>query len=175
MSHQAPTLHTDRLTLRAHTRQDFEPLRAIWSDLVVTRHIGGKPASDQDCWFRLMRYMGLWSLVGYGYWAVCDTRSGTYLGDVGMADFRRNIGPAFDDTPEAGWVLSPSATGRGLATEAIQAALAWHDNARKTPRTVCMIDPENLASIRVAEKARYSFFQQSEHATSPANLYERLR
>ena len=66
---QAPVLRTERLELRAHRREDFEALAALWADPEVTRFIGGKPASAQDSWFRLMRYMGMWPLLFCGEWA----------------------------------------------------------------------------------------------------------
>lgn len=149
---EAPTLTTDRLILRAHRRDDVEALAQMWADPDVTRHIGGKPATRQESWFRLLRYGGLWPMLGFGYWAITDKASGRYLGDAGLADFQRGMGAGFDGLPEAGWALVPDAFGRGLATEAMQGVLAWADTTLAAPRTVCMIDPGNTASLRVAAK-----------------------
>lgn len=152
MPAEAPTLTTDRLILRAHRRDDFEALARMWADPAVTRHIGGKSATRQESWFRLLRYGGLWPMLGFGYWAITDRASGRYLGDAGLADFQRGMGADFDGLPEAGWALVADAAGQGLATEAAGAVLAWADTHLDAPRTVCMIDPENLASIQVARK-----------------------
>ncbi len=57
--------------------------------------------------------------------------------------------------PEAGWVLTPEAQGRGLATEAMAVALAWADSERDWLRTFCILDPQHRASERVAEKLGY--------------------
>ena len=156
MPAEAPTLSTDRLILRAHRRDDFEALAQMWADPDVTRHIGGKPATRQESWFRLLRYGGLWPMLGFGYWAITDKASGTYLGDAGLADFQRGMGAGFDGLPEAGWALVPEAFGRGLATEAMQQVLTWADTALAAPRTVCMIDPGNTASLRVAAKLGFT-------------------
>lgn len=170
---QAPVLRTERLELRAHRREDFEALAALWADPEVTRFIGGKPASAQDSWFRLMRYMGLWPLLGFGYWAVCEAETGAYLGDVGFADFKRGLGPSFDGVPEGGWSLAAAAKGKGYATEAMRAAQGWLDAAQARPRCVCMIEPANTASVRVALKLGYRRLGEATYGASPVLMYER--
>lgn len=152
MHDRPPDLATDRLRLRAHRRDDLPALTALWSDPDVVRYIGGRPATAQEAWFRLLRYRGLWPLLGFGYWAITRAGDGQYLGDIGLALFRRGIGDAFDSVPEMGWALDPQAAGQGLATEAGRAVLAWADRDLPDPATVCMIDPGNAASIRVAAR-----------------------
>ena len=142
-----PVLETARLRLRPHARADFEALAALWADPAVTRFIGGKPATREESWARLLRYTGLWPLLGFGYWLVEDRETRDYLGDVGFADFRRAIDPAPPALPEIGWVLSPAAHGRGVATEAATAALSWLGRD-----CFCIIDPANAASLRVAAR-----------------------
>jgi RimJ/RimL family protein N-acetyltransferase len=132
----------------------------MWADPNVTRFIGGRPASREDVWNRLLRYRGLWALLGYGYWAVSERETGRYVGDVGFADFHRDITPSLNGAPEVGWALATWAHGKGFATEAVRAALAWGDThlepRRGEPtRYVCLISPENLGSIRVAEKCGF--------------------
>ena len=63
-----------------------------------------------------------------------------------------------DGTPEIGWVLAPWSHGKGFATEAGGAAVAWGDQELGAVRTVCIIEPEHAASIRVAEKCDYRKF-----------------
>jgi len=150
-----PRLETERLILSAHTLADFEPLAAMWADPEITRQIGVTPSDRQASWMRLLRYRGLWPVLGYGYWAVREKGSGAFVGDLGFADFHRALEPPIDGVPEAGWAFVRSAQGKGYATEALKAALAWLDGTGRHPRSVCIISPSNLASIRVAEKAGY--------------------
>ena len=81
--------------------------------------------------------------------------SGAYVGDLGFADFHRPLEPPIDGVPEAGWAFVRAAHGKGYATEALKAVTEWLDGTGRHPRSVCIISPGNLASIRVAEKAGY--------------------
>lgn len=150
-----PVLHTARLTLRAHTLADFDESAALWADPLVTRHIGGRPSTAEEVWARLLRYAGLWTLLGYGYWVARETATGRFVGEVGLADFHRDITPSIEGAPEAGWVLAPWAHGHGFATEAVSAVLRWSDINLSASRTVCLIDPQNAASVRVAQKCGF--------------------
>lgn len=147
----------------------------MWADPAVTRYIGGKPSTTQETWFRILRYAGLWSILGYGYWVIEEKSSGRFIGEVGFADFKRDIKPSLDGSPEIGWALIPSAHGQGYATEAVRAALKWSDAHVPAARTVCMISLENAPSIHVAEKAGYREFARTENFNDSTPLFERER
>jgi RimJ/RimL family protein N-acetyltransferase len=123
----------------------------------------------------MLRYAGLWSMLGYGYWAVEERASYKFVGDVGFADFHRELVPSIAGIPEAGWVLDPQFYGRGYATEALHAALAWADANISSDRTACIIAPENVASIRVAEKAGYVETGRTTYHGDPAILFMRSK
>jgi RimJ/RimL family protein N-acetyltransferase len=167
-----PTLETNRLIIRGHRPDDFKDCVAMWSDQAVTRFIGGKPAAPDEVWSKMLRYAGLWSLLGFGYWAIEEKASGRLVGEAGFADFKRVIEPAID-APEIGWALAPWAHGRGFATEAISAMVVWGDTHLPSRRTVCMIDPANLPSIRVAQKSGYAEFGRTTFKGEPTILFER--
>ncbi|MEM8754941.1 MAG: GNAT family N-acetyltransferase [Pseudomonadota bacterium] len=147
---EPPTIETARLRLRPPRREDFVDLRRVWTTPHVYRHVGGAPSTAAESWARLLRYVGHWRIMGFGFWAVEDRGSGRYLGEVGFMDFRREVEPPFD-APEAGWVLD-APRGAGLATEAMEAALAWAEGRPALARLHALIAEENAASIRVAEK-----------------------
>ncbi len=146
----------------------------MWSDPIVTRYIGGKPSTEQQTWSRLLNYAGHWALLGFGYWAVEDKARGTFIGELGFADFKRDIDPRMRDVPELGWAFASSAHGRGYATEAVRAALAWGDANLASGRTVCLIHADNLASVRVAEKSGYRSFDRVVLAERPTGFFERV-
>jgi RimJ/RimL family protein N-acetyltransferase len=166
---------TERLVLRAHRPDDFEASFAMWADPGVVRFIGGVPSTETQAWSRLLVYAGLWSLLGYGYWAIEERDGGAFAGEAGLADFRREIDPAMRGVPEAGWVLATRAHGKGYATEAVQAILNWADATLAADRTCALIAPENAASIRVALKCGYRELNTGTFAGQPCTFFERNR
>ena len=159
--------------MRGHRIDDFRHTAALWGDARVTRYITGRPSTPSESWSRMLNYAGLWALLGIGYWLVEESEGGRFVGEVGLANFRRDIKPSFGDSPEAGWVLTPSAHGKGYATEAMRAVFAWAAD-RGTERCVCIIDPKNAASAKVAEKCGFMPFAQTDFMGTPVVLMERL-
>lgn len=152
-----PQVLTKRLKLRAHCATDHPAAIAIWRHREVYQYITGAPLSEQDVWLRLLRYSGLWELLGYGCWAIEERSSGHYVGHLGFADFKRGL-LGFDGSyPEAGWVLDPNYAGRGYAAEAMLAACAWLDQHVDCSRSFCIIAPENQRSVRLADKLGYRY------------------
>ena len=151
-STSAPTLETERLRLRAHRVEDLPQCAAMWAEEVVTRFIGGKPLTKEETWLRMLRHAGHWSLLGFGYWLVEERVSGTMLGEAGLAELHREIAPSIVGTPEAGWVFAGAAHGNGYGSEAMRAILTWGKEQFEDDRAVCLIDPENTSSLRLAER-----------------------
>jgi RimJ/RimL family protein N-acetyltransferase len=174
MPQSAIVLETTRLVLRPHVREDFDDCHAMWSDPEVIRYIGGKPFSREEVWSRLLRYAGHWALLGFGYWVVREKLTGRFLGEVGFADFRREIEPPLDGTPEIGWALAPAAHGHGYASEAVGAAVRWADARWPGGRTVCIIAPENGASLRVAQKNGYVEQVRTTYKGKATIMFQRL-
>jgi len=151
-----PILETSRLILRGHKAQDFVEAHHMWSDPRVVQFIGGRPSTQTQSWTRILSYIGHWQVLNFGYWAVEERSSGQFIGDIGFADFKREITPSLDGLPELGWAITPSKQGLGYATEALSAALDWAKRDRRWTKTACLISPENTPSIRVARKLGFT-------------------
>ncbi|MGO9064676.1 MAG: GNAT family N-acetyltransferase [Myxococcaceae bacterium] len=173
-SSAVPTVETQRLVLRGHRLADLDACCAMWGDTSVTRHIGGKAFARDEVWMRLLRYVGHWALLGYGFWVIQEKASGRFAGEVGLGDFMRDLEPPLLGTPECGWVLAPWAHGQGFATEAVRGALSWGEAHLDSSRTVCIIHPENVPSLRVAAKCGYREFRRTTYKGQPAVLFERV-
>ena len=171
----APEILTARTRMRAHRIADFDAMVAMWSDDIVTRYILGRPSTAGETWGRLLRYIGHWQALGFGYWAIEDRESGRFIGEVGFAHYKRDIEPPLGDTPEAGWVLSPNVHGKGIATEVMTAALDWADRNFSDPKTVCIFDPEHEGSLRVATKLGYHLSHMATFMDNPTQVMTRLR
>jgi RimJ/RimL family protein N-acetyltransferase len=159
--------------MRAHRVEDLADCAAMWSDPEVVRHLGGRHFSREEVWARLLRYAGHWSLLNYGYWAVEEKATGAFAGELGFADFQRELESPLREVPELGYAFSSRTHGKGYATEAARAALAWGDAHFASKRTACIINPENLASIRVAEKCGYREFERTTYKGEPTIVFVR--
>ncbi|RWD30359.1 MAG: N-acetyltransferase [Mesorhizobium sp.] len=169
----APVIETPRTVLRPHQLDDFDTYVAMWADPAVTRFIGGKPRTREESWMRFLRHAGLWSLLGYGFWAIEDKASGRFIGEAGFHDLKRDMVPSIEGVPEVGWALAPSAHGKGFASEVVGRVLAWGDEAFGRARTVCIIDPENTASLNVAAKCGYREVLRTTYHDDATILLER--
>ena len=168
-----PNIRTDRLILREHTLQDFDALHAMWSEPAVYRHIIGRPSTREEAWSRLLRYSGHWRLLGYGYWAVEERATGNFVGEMGFADYHRDIDPPINGRPELGWTLKTAVHRKGYATEALQSIAAWGDAHFAGKETSAMIAPENTASIRVAEKIGFVRKLETTYKGEPTLVFYR--
>jgi RimJ/RimL family protein N-acetyltransferase len=170
---QIPRLETQRLILRGHRKEDFPALAAMWAEPAVTQFILGKPSTEEESWSRLLRYIGHWSLLGFGFWALEEKATGEFIGELGFADFHRTIDPPLGERPEVGWAIRSRSHGKGYASEALPAVFAWGEERFKARETACMIDPENAASIRIAEKFGFREVLRTTYKELPAIIYYR--
>lgn len=107
---------------------------------------------------------------GYGLWATIDRASGALIGRCGLIPWRvLDPGPDplvldhADERPEPGaayevevaYLLARPFWGRGLGTEVARALVGYAFERLEAPRLICLIDPGNEASRRVAEKAGF--------------------
>lgn len=175
MARDAPTLATARLVLRPFRESDIEAQARTMADPGIVRHLGGTPFAREDAWRRLLCAPGLWALLGYGYWAVVEREGGAYVGQIGFADFKRDMTPNIEGLPEMGWILAPDMHGKGYATEAVGAAIAWADAVLKAPELTAIIDHANTPSIRVAEKNDFSIREEATYRGAPILLFRRRR
>lgn len=167
------TLVTERLTLAPMGLSDLDDLVSLWADPAFATAIFPAPLSSEDVWLRLLRDIGHWEALGHGNWAIRETATGAFVGSVGVLDYRRIMTPAFD-APELGWGVAPRFQGKGMAFEALSAALAWCDEALNAPRTVCMISPDNASSHALARRAGYVPYIETTYKDAPIVLLERI-
>lgn len=169
-----PWLETERLELWQPDIGDIHPLFAIVSEENTRRYLGPEPTMP-DHFMRFTRNAGSWSLYGYGLVMIRERGGdGRLLGNCGIFHSFRGLGEDFDDRPEAGWILSEEAAGKGYAGEAMRAIFDWFDREFGA-EVVCLIEPANAPSIRLADKLGFEPLREANMPDgSPVNLYRRL-
>ena len=155
-----PVIQTSRLVLRGHRPDDFAEYARMWADPELTRYIGnGSPRTRAESWASFLRQVGQWHMGGFGSWVVDEKTSGRQVGNMGYIE-RRLEGQPLLEAPELGWMFDTSVKGRGYASEALGAALAWGKERFGPARVVAVILEDNVASIRVAEKNGFREFER---------------
>lgn len=168
-----PRLETERLILRPHQPDDFDSYADMWSEPDVVRFIGGRPFTREESWSRMLRQAGLWQHMGFGFFAIEEKETGRFIGEAGFHDLKRTMSPSLEGTLEAGWALVSSGQGWGYATEAMTAAVNWADVAFPDRKMTCIIDPDNLASLRVASRLGFKELARTSYAGGPVIVFER--
>lgn len=170
----APILTTDRLRIEPLAMRHWEDYAAMWADPEMTRFISGEPRSRDVSWSKFAASAGLWPLLGYGYWGFADRDEGRLLGVGGLSQWERGI-PGLDGFVEAGWAFAPHIWGKGYATEAMSMVLEWADAVLEEPEIRCIIDIENVASMRVGVKLGFELLETTNGTTGPLGLFSRKR
>jgi RimJ/RimL family protein N-acetyltransferase len=149
---EAPRIETERLILREFRAGDLDEYAATLADEEVMRHMGGKPMIREDSWRRMLGGIGMWATIGMGPWAVERKADGAMVGHCGFFQFHRDMVPAILGEPEMGWIFDRSVHGQGIAFEACAAALEWAERELPAESYPAIIDLDNIASIKLAER-----------------------
>jgi len=168
-----PTIETERLLLRGYAPTDFDAFAAMWADPDVVHFIGGRSFTREQSWQRFLSRAGGWQHMGFGFFAVIERATGALAGEAGFHEARRTIEPSLEGSLEAGWALMPSAQGWGYATEAMNAAIEWAGRTYPGQRMTCLINVDNLASMRVAGRLGFSEFARTTYGDDKVVLFER--
>ncbi|MBX3051047.1 MAG: GNAT family N-acetyltransferase [Caldilineaceae bacterium] len=165
-------LETERLLLRHLTPDDLDDLWALYSDPAITRFIPDAPRNYAEARAELE-----WHQHGHprhselGLWATIHKPSGQFIGRCGLLPWTLDG----VDEVEVAYTIARPCWGQGLATEAACAIRDYAFAKLSLTRLVCLIDGENRASARVAEKIGMSFERAAEDEIGPFLLYSMER
>ena len=140
----------ERVRLRPFEERDLEAMAAYRGDPEVCRFLPFEPQSPDDIRHRNGHLMGGTSLEGErgGVMLVIERADdGAVIGDLVLFHLDADAGSA-----EIGWVVSPAASGRGLATEAVRALIDTAFEVYGLRRLVAQVDADNERSAALAER-----------------------
>ena len=142
-------LETPRLVLRHQMLADLDDLWALYCDPEITKYIPDAPRTRAEARDELV-----WHMDGHprnpelGLWATIHKETGNFIGRCGLLPWLIDD----QDEVEVAYTIARPYWRQGLATEAAQAILNYGFESLNLQRLVSLIDPENIASQRVAEK-----------------------
>ncbi len=160
---------TARLVLREFQTADCSALEGVFGDAEVMRF---GPGVQDAVWVEgwIAKCLESYALRGYGPWAVVEKERERVAGYCGLFYYPNLAG---SQEIEIGYRLARGYWGRGYATEAALAVRDFGFNVLGFSRLAALIDPGNLASIRVAVKLGMKAEKEVmlEGYTHPDHLY----
>jgi ribosomal-protein-alanine N-acetyltransferase len=168
----ARVLETERLVLRHLTLGDLDQLAAMYRDPEVRRYFPEGTLSYEETREELEWCIDVHDgRYGYGLWATVRKDRDEFIGRCGLLPWRATetegdlVLESADEHPvdgaiyeiELAYLLGREHWGQGLATEAARAIVDHALRTLRPPRLICLFDPENVASRRVAERVGFTF------------------
>ncbi len=165
-------LETKRLILRRLLPDDLDNLYALYSDQEIRRYFPEGTLTYEETKDELE-----WFLNGHpdhpqlGLWATIHKGTDHFIGRCGLLPWTIEQRPEV----EVAYLLDKAYWGQGLATEAAQAIADYGFEQLHLSRLICLIDPQNQASIKVAKKVGMTLEKELEDEKGPYLVYSMLR
>jgi ribosomal-protein-alanine N-acetyltransferase len=161
-------IETKRLILRPLAMDDLEDLFALYHSPDVRKYYSeGIPSYEETKKELEWMINTCYAEYGFGMWATIHKETEKFIGRCGLTpmdiDGREEI--------EVGYMLAKEYWGRGLATEAAQAILQYGFEQVGLSRLICVINPGNQASSRVAVKIGMTLEIDGDVNGEPTLLY----
>lgn len=162
---------TERLAIRTLSLNDVPELTEILSDPEVMKY-SVRGVCDEAVTRQFIEWcMACYQSHGVGPWALVDKKDYALVGFCG-------VGPEMVDGVEEinlGYRLATRYWNQGLASEAAKAVLSYAFHQKQLDSLVVIIEPEHVASLKVAEKAGFDTFEVIEFHGRPVRLYRLVR
>jgi len=165
-------LETHGLILRHLLPSDLDSLFALYRDPEIRRYFPEGTLTYEETKEELE-----WFLNGHpahpelGLWATIHKETGVFIGRCGLLPWtieqRSEV--------EVAYLLAKEYWGQGLGTEAAQAIVHYAFEQLKLSRLICMIYPENQASVKVARNIGMTLEKEMEDDKGPFLLYSRSK
>jgi len=161
-------LETGRLLFRHFELDDLDALFALYSDPKIRRYFPEGTLTIEETREELE-----WYLRGHpdhpelGLWATILKDSGQFIGRCGLLPWTIDG----QEEIEIAYMISKSYWRQGLGTEAARGIRDYAFEQLGLKRLICLIDEQNRASIRVAEKIGMTFEKEGRDELGPFQLY----
>lgn len=161
-------LETKRLILRHLTPTDLDDLFALYRDPNVRKYIPDAPDTYEETRQELAWHMNSHpEHPELGLWATIHRETEQFIGRCGLLPWTLDG----QLEVEVAYTLARAYWGQGLGTESAQAILDYGFETLGLTRLICLVEPENVASIRVAEKIGMTFEREGRDEIGPFQLY----
>jgi [ribosomal protein S5]-alanine N-acetyltransferase len=164
-------LSTNRLVIRQLKPEDHEALSVTLADPLVMRFSAHGPHSPLETFHFIKHCRSNYFNSTPGMWAACLRETKTLLGYTGF--FLQEVDGR--ETWELSYRLAQKYWGYGYATEAASGLRDWFFEQTENDAFISIIQPENMASIRVARKIGMNFRDHNVFMGLPVRIYQITR
>jgi ribosomal-protein-alanine N-acetyltransferase len=152
-------LETDRLILRHQVIEDLDDLWWLYCDAEITKYIPDAPRSREEAQEELEWHMhGHPKYPELGLWATIHKATGKFIGRCGLLPWTIDG----QNEVEVAYTIARQYWGQRLGTETARAILQYGFEKLNLSRLICLINPENIASQKVAEKIGMKFEREAQ-------------
>ena len=160
------------MALRRLTMDDLGALAAIYRDADVRKYFPEGTLTYEQTKEELEWIINVYyGQYGFGLWATLLKETNEFIGRCGLLpwtiDGRQEV--------EVAYLITKAHWGRGLGTEAARAILAYGFGELHLSRLICLIDPPNEASVKVATKIGMSFEREADIDGERTLVYSAVR
>jgi len=146
MKYRIPlAIKTERLKLRSFKEEDWQDLRAYYSDADCMQYTTGRALADWEIWRKVATMIGHWEIRGFGPYAMERLDNSKVIGVAGMWY------PLEWPEPEIKWGLAKAYWGMGYAKEAAEALRLMAIEHLPEYDLISLISKGNVSSIKLAE------------------------
>lgn len=160
-------LETQRMILRQLSSADVLPMTQILSNPEVMRYSVRGVLSERATAEFIDWSLQSYAHHGFGPWAVVEKASGVLMGFCALN--RESVDSV--EEVEIGYRLAPQFWGRGLATEIVRAMLAYGFEHLGLRSIIAIVQPANVASVRVIQKVGFNAFVYSQYHRLGVKIY----
>ncbi|HTX41554.1 MAG TPA: GNAT family N-acetyltransferase [Acidobacteriaceae bacterium] len=184
-------IESERLTLRRIGPDDLEFLTELHADPEVARYLPlGRPRSPEESAAWLQSLLRSYEDFALGQLAVLRKSDGMLIGRCGLSGlavearagaaavprgwYQRGEVPADAEIVlerELGYTFHRSSWGQGYASEAARCVFDYARDGLRLPRVVSLIHPDNVRSLRVAQRFGV---QREDVVEVQSRLYDRF-
>jgi RimJ/RimL family protein N-acetyltransferase len=163
--------NTERLIIREFVESDVDALFRILSQPEVMQFSLTGALSFEMSTPKMQSFIDSYQEYGYGKWAVIYRQTGQLIGYCGIGV--EQIDGTIEN--ELGYRFDPQFWGQGLATEAASACLKYAFSTLHLEYLLGIVEPENVASVRILEKIGMIFIKESLYYNKKVNIYKIIR
>ena len=143
---------TKRCIIREFSMQDLDALYDMYQEVGMTDYMEALYGYEEEREYQKAYIENMYRFYGYGMWLVFEKETGELVGRAGIEHSEKLEGEY-----ELGYAVRTKYQRQGYAFEACQAIIAYAAMELEIPKLHCMIQKENIKSIKLAEKLGFSF------------------